>query len=63
MPDRMPGPLERAEAIRDRIVRMIFAVGLLSVAIVFLVVSYTERGDRTRLISARPMTPRERGGV
>jgi len=26
----------------------------------FLVVSYTERGDRIRLISARPMTPRER---
>ena len=25
-----------------------------------LVVSYTERGDRIRLISARPMTPRER---
>ena len=26
----------------------------------YLVVSYTERGDRIRLISARPMTPRER---
>ena len=26
----------------------------------YLVVSYTERGDRVRLISARPMTPRER---
>ena len=26
----------------------------------FLVVSYTERGDRIRLISAREMTPRER---
>lgn len=25
-----------------------------------LVVSYTERGDRIRIISARPMTPRER---
>ena len=26
----------------------------------YLVVSYTERGDRIRLISAREMTPRER---
>ncbi len=26
----------------------------------YLVVSYTERGDRIRLISARQMTPRER---
>jgi uncharacterized protein len=26
----------------------------------YLVVSYTERGDRIRLISARPMTSRER---
>ena len=26
----------------------------------YLVVSYTERGDRIRLISARKMTPRER---
>jgi uncharacterized DUF497 family protein len=26
----------------------------------YLVVSYTERGDRIRLISARSMTPRER---
>ena len=26
----------------------------------YLVVSYTERGDRVRLISARQMTPRER---
>jgi len=26
----------------------------------YLVVSYTERGDRIRLISARTMTPRER---
>ena len=26
----------------------------------YLVVSYTERGDRVRLISARSMTPRER---
>ncbi len=26
----------------------------------YLVVSYTERGDRIRPISARPMTPRER---
>ena len=26
----------------------------------FLVVSYTERGDRLRMISARQMTPRER---
>ena len=26
----------------------------------YLVVSYTDRGDRIRLISARPMTPRER---
>jgi len=26
----------------------------------YLVVSYTERGERIRLISARPMTPRER---
>jgi hypothetical protein len=26
----------------------------------YLVVSYTERGERNRLISARPMTPRER---
>jgi uncharacterized protein len=26
----------------------------------YLVVSYTERDDRLRLISARPMTPRER---
>jgi uncharacterized protein len=26
----------------------------------YLVVSYTERGDRIRLISARPMTPSER---
>ena len=26
----------------------------------YLVVSYTERGDRIRLISARNMTPRER---
>ena len=25
-----------------------------------LVVSYTERGDRIRLVSAREMTPRER---
>jgi hypothetical protein len=29
MPDRMPGPLERAEATRDRVVRIVFAVGLL----------------------------------
>jgi len=26
----------------------------------FLVVSFVERGDRIRLINARPMTPRER---
>lgn len=29
VPDKMPGPLERAEAIRDRVVRIVFAVGLL----------------------------------
>jgi hypothetical protein len=29
MPDSFPGPLERAEAIRDRVVRIVFAVGLL----------------------------------
>ena len=26
----------------------------------FVVVSFTERGDRIRIINARPMTPRER---
>lgn len=26
----------------------------------FLVVSFTDRGDRIRMINARPMTPRER---
>jgi len=34
MPDRMPGPLERADAIRDRVVRIIFAVGLLFLVLI-----------------------------
>jgi hypothetical protein len=37
MPDGMPGPLERAEAIRDRVVRIVFAVGLLFLFLIGLI--------------------------
>ena len=54
---------DRSSAVRDpdhSVDEERYLIFGLSKAGSYLVVSYTERGDRIRLISARQMTPRER---